>query len=415
MEPENQNPGNPLVSRAMYNTYLVLLYLGLLLLIIGIPILADGNEDESLPWLITGVLLTVAGSVLMLIMFYRFWDFVIRAMKASGLTPSIETPGKAIGYLFIPFYNFYWIFQTFGKLPKDLNALATSGNIPDRLPEHLGNTIAVLVLVGVIPYVGYVTSFISAYIMLPVFIRKITRHIDGLPDKDAFTGPLAREDKMGRLPDLESIHDHTVFFNSRVNGINLPVGIAFFLGLLLTHLIWMLASAGMFRSFPLMFGRYYLPMLFSDAVMVTAFLLLIRSVRKNILLFVAYGITVMLLGLLKRYVFSFTLLDPQEMAASPVMLPRMINDFLFAALFMAGVVYSIRYLGLKWWTIGAGLIAAYLAAYLLTELIGLPLGSGFYFSFRFLTLSVISAAIQGFSIWYGIWYFALKRGIAAAA
>jgi hypothetical protein len=398
----------------MYRTYLVLLYLGFLLLIVGILILADGNDDESLPWIVIGVLLNVAGSILMLIMLYRFWDFVIREMGASNLTPSIETPGKAIGYLFIPFYNFYWIFQAYGKLPKDLNVLAESRNIPDRLPENQGNIIAALVVIGIIPYLGYVTSFISAFILLPVFIWKVIRHIEHIPVSASKPGADKTEEPAGPLPDLESIHDHGLFFNARENGINFPVGIALFLGLLVTHLIWMLGSAGMFRGFFFMFGRYYLPLIVSDVILVAIFLFLIHSVKEHTVLIIAYGVCVMLLGLLKSYVFSHTLMDPQEMASGQAVLPRMINGFIFAALYMAGVVYSIRYFGLAWWSIIAGLISAYFAAYLLTEFLGLFMGSGFFFRFRGLFLNIIGCAVQGFSIWYGIRYFAIKKSMAVA-
>jgi hypothetical protein len=413
MEPTDHSPTKKLVSRSMYLTYLVLLYLGLLLLIIGIPLLADGNEDESLPWIVMGVLLNIAGSILMLIMVYRFWDFVIRAMGASHLTPSIETPGKAIGYLFIPFYNFYWIFMTYGKLPKDLNALAASRNVEERLPEDTGTIIAALVVVGVIPYVGYVTSFISAFIMVPIFIRKIIRYIDNLPDTEAISGSVTGEGSIGSVSDLESIHDHTVFFNAKENGINFPAGIALFIGLVITHLLWMIGNHAFRPGFFSIFARYYLPLMFSDVFLVTAFLYTIHSIKKDITLFIAYGIALVLLGILKSYLFRFTLMGVQDMGGSVITFPRMISVFFYAVFFMAGLVYSIRYYGTKWWSISGGLACAFLAAYLVTELIGLTMGSGFYFRFRNLILSIVTYAIQGFSIWYGIRYFVLKKGMFA--
>jgi len=413
MEQKYQSPNNPLVSRSMYITYLVLLYLGLLLLIIGILILADGNVDESLPWIVTGVLMNIAASILMLVMLYRFWDFVIPAMNVSGLTPSIDTVGKAIGYLFIPIYNFYWIFQAYGKLPKDLNALAEHENIANRLPENEGNIIAALVVIGVIPYVGYVTSFISAFILLPIFLRAVIRQIEGLPVTGVPAGSAAMERGTKTLPDLESIHDHTIFFDTKQHGINIPVGIALFLGLLASHLIWEVGSTGMLRGFFMMFTRYYLPLIISDVIMVAVFLVMIHAVRKEIVLFTVYGLIIVLLGLLKMYVFSLTMRYSEEMAANSIMLPRMINTFLYAAFFMAGVIYSIRYLGMNWWTIGAGLIVAYIASYLLSELVGLTMGSGFFFSFRFLIIDIIGYAIQGTAIWCGIRYYAIKKGITA--
>ena len=119
------------------------------------------------------------------------------------------------------------------------------------------------------------------------------------------------------------------------------------------------------------------------------------------------------IGIVKRYVFSFTMMDPQEIDYSSILLPRIIGGFFYAAFFMAGVVYSIQYFGTKWWSISVGLIGAYIAAYLLSEILGLFVGSGFYFRFRSLTFSIICSAIQGMAIWLGIRYFARKQGIAS--
>ncbi len=415
MEAHVQIQKKPLVSRSFYIIYLVLLYTGLVLLIYGIPLLLDGNEDESLPWLVIGVLLNVGASVLMLVMFYRFWDYTIKEMKASGQTPAIDSPDKAIGYLFIPFYNFYWIFMTYGKLPKDLNQLAASKNVKERLPEDTGTIIAALVLVGVIPYVGYVTSFISGFIMLPIFIRKIIRFVEALPFTEAILGEDISIESTEPLQVFETIHDHTRVFNAKENGINFPAGIGLFIGLVITHLLWILGDPALRGGFFLnLLARYYLPMIIIDVFLVSTFLLIIHSIKKDMTLFITYGIALVMLAILKGLVFKYTLLSIQEIGAPVVSFRRIISVFCYAAFFMAGLVYSIRYYGIRWWSISGGLVCAYLAAYLLTELIGLTMGSVFFFRLRDMVISLVTYAIQGFALWYGIRYFALKKGIIAA-
>ncbi len=411
MEPTDQIPAKQLVSRSMYIIYLVLLYVGLVLLIIGIALLLDGDEDESLPWIIIGALLNVGASVLMLIMFYRFWNYTIQEMKASGQTPAIDSPDKAIGYLFIPFYNFYWIFLTYGKLPKILNAIAATKKMEERLPEDTGTIIAALVVVGIIPYLGYVTSFISAFILLPIFTRRIIRFVEAIPVTENITQKDTGTRIEEPLQDLEIIHDHTRVFNAQEDGINFPVGIALFIGLVITHLLWILGNHAFKPGFFMIFARYYLPLILSDVILVSAFLFCIHSIKKDIWLFITYGLALVLLGILKSLLFRFTLAGIQGMSGSVVTFPRMISVFIYASFFMAGLVFSIRYYGIKWWSISGGLACAFLAAYLLTELIGLTMGSGFYFRFKNLILSIVTYAIQGFSIWYGMRYFAIKKGI----
>ena len=39
------------------------------------------------------------------------------------------------------------------------------------MSENIGDTIPVLLLIGIIPYVGYVTSAITLFILYPVFIN----------------------------------------------------------------------------------------------------------------------------------------------------------------------------------------------------------------------------------------------------
>ena len=52
--------------------------------------------------------------ILMLIILHRAW----RVIQPAGVR---STPGKAVGFLFIPFFNLYWIFVAFVGLAKDWN------------------------------------------------------------------------------------------------------------------------------------------------------------------------------------------------------------------------------------------------------------------------------------------------------
>ena len=59
------------------------------------------------------------------------------------------TPGKAIGFLFIPFYNLYWIFQAFWGFAKDYNSyIARHKVVVSRLPEGLFLSLCILSLIS---------------------------------------------------------------------------------------------------------------------------------------------------------------------------------------------------------------------------------------------------------------------------
>jgi hypothetical protein len=56
----------------------------------------------------------VVHTVMTLVLLYNIWNVL-----QDGVTQ--VTPGKAIGFLFIPFYNFYWVFRVWGGYAKDYN------------------------------------------------------------------------------------------------------------------------------------------------------------------------------------------------------------------------------------------------------------------------------------------------------
>lgn len=66
----------------------------------------------------TMVALIIAIAVLLYILHYRLWQ-VVQDGQAS------TTPGMAIGLLFVPYFNFYWIFRAQYGLAKDLNSYVT--------------------------------------------------------------------------------------------------------------------------------------------------------------------------------------------------------------------------------------------------------------------------------------------------
>ena len=50
---------------------------------------------------------------------YRAWSCLLAGNPST-------TPGKAVGFMFIPFFNIYWIFVAIAGLPKDWNRIVSS-------------------------------------------------------------------------------------------------------------------------------------------------------------------------------------------------------------------------------------------------------------------------------------------------
>ncbi len=146
------------VKAASFGTWAWFLVGGILLIIIALVAMGmitkshEGSETGGgegmllamLGLMGVGYLLTVISVIVFYIYLYRAW----LCLQPGGLARS--TPGKAIGFLFIPFFNLYWFFQAIHGLSVDWNR--TIASYPDlraihRLPEGLFLSFCVLALV----------------------------------------------------------------------------------------------------------------------------------------------------------------------------------------------------------------------------------------------------------------------------
>jgi O-antigen ligase len=68
------------------------------------------------------------------------------------------TPGKAVGFLFIPFFNLYWIFVAIGAYAKGFNSFILRNKIPaKRLSEKLFITQCILIILVIL--IGWVIRY----------------------------------------------------------------------------------------------------------------------------------------------------------------------------------------------------------------------------------------------------------------
>jgi len=117
----------------------------------------DAYETSSMPFGIgyilgvgMGVALLITGFIFFYVAHYNYWKLVQR--------PDVTTtPGKAVGYLFIPFYNFYWIFVSFRGLAVEINKTAAQKKLPNVKTANVGVATAfcILLLLCNIPIVNF--------------------------------------------------------------------------------------------------------------------------------------------------------------------------------------------------------------------------------------------------------------------
>ena len=128
---------------AMLGGGVVLMYLALFLLIHTIFVRPDRDGLVGVIVLfVAGVVCLLIGGIMQYIALYRAWS----CLQYS--TPR-TSPGKAVGFMFIPLFNIYWIFQAYHGLAKDWNRIMSQHPNLMRMPrisEGLALTVCILSL-----------------------------------------------------------------------------------------------------------------------------------------------------------------------------------------------------------------------------------------------------------------------------
>jgi len=116
---------------------------------------------------VISMLSATAFGVISYILLYKFWSVV-----QDGYAPT--TPGNAVGFCFIPFYNLYWIFIAFGILLPTMAACLERKGIRGSIPNpQIGMVFCILTLctpllilvpfLGLVPAVAAVVCYFLLY------------------------------------------------------------------------------------------------------------------------------------------------------------------------------------------------------------------------------------------------------------
>jgi hypothetical protein len=123
-------------------------------------------------FILLGISALIVSVVFEFTLLHRYWEVIQDGYART-------TPGNAVGFLFIPFFNFYWAFVSIWGLSKDVNCYIERHNIQwNGLNEGLALTYPILILSGVvisfipgdfftiIRLLGAIASFIILVILL---------------------------------------------------------------------------------------------------------------------------------------------------------------------------------------------------------------------------------------------------------
>ncbi len=152
------------------------------------PLIAGGGtiEPEHMPFVFIGSVFSTYAFIVFVILLYKMWKIV-------PLPFARTSPGKAVGFLFIPIFQLYWFFPAIWGWTEDFNDFLRQKQIDSqRAPERLGLALAILWLLGGtvgticgfagIPAVGMLLSLLNL-VLFPMFVYKVCTSLNGLPDE----------------------------------------------------------------------------------------------------------------------------------------------------------------------------------------------------------------------------------------
>ncbi len=118
-----------------------------------------------------GLVFTIVMIVMVAVLVYKLWETI---QDGSPRT----TPGKACGFLFIPFFNLYWIFVAYWGWAKDFNAYikdkgVSTPEINETIPLVLCIAVCVMIIPSLIPFVGLFFGLITVGLLFLFFLKAI--------------------------------------------------------------------------------------------------------------------------------------------------------------------------------------------------------------------------------------------------
>ncbi len=335
-------------------TFYSLLYSSAATFFIALALILTDSPEVGLLVLAVALIVMIICFVLFYIILYRLWKFTIAKSYELGIAPSIPTAGQAVGYLFIPVFNFYWLFKGIGKLPLEINAIAKRYDLQKLVPDNLGYIIASLSIVGLIPIVGHVTSAINFLILLPLFLKnciEVCELIDNSDVTPESTTEIISTEKIN----WDSIKEFSSLFNKKKYGVNYLLGIALFIALAITRVLRILIIGG-YEDYYLSTFDYYAIGFAIDLLISILFVASCHIVIKSWAQPFIWGAVIVAIFYFKSIILINSQILPGEdlMKIPSLHIERILKDFIWGFAFMFGFVFAVNVWGPKIWSLIIG-------------------------------------------------------------
>jgi hypothetical protein len=154
---------------------------------VGALIAGQGTiEAEHTAFVLIGSLFSIYAFIVFAVLVYKMW-------KITSPDFARTSPAKAVGFLFIPIFQLYWLFIAIWGWTKDFNAFLRQRQSDSQYaPEGLSLAVAIFWLIGTtigvvsgfagVPVVGTILG-LPNLVLVPLFIYKVCSCLNDLPDE----------------------------------------------------------------------------------------------------------------------------------------------------------------------------------------------------------------------------------------
>lgn len=129
--------------QARFGSLFAAIALSGIVLLLDVICIGDTGETLSGGAIIIGFCVAVGCLIAWAVFHYGLWQLLPEQFRET-------IPGKAVGFLFIPFFNCYWVFRSYMGVNRGLNRLAEANGLPPpRANVGLATAAAVFFVVAV--------------------------------------------------------------------------------------------------------------------------------------------------------------------------------------------------------------------------------------------------------------------------
>jgi hypothetical protein len=192
-------------------------------------------------------------------------------------------------------------------------------------------------------------------------------------------------------------------FDRKKYGVNFLVGAGFFLGMLVSGILWTIYDP-LVHGYPAVFPSagyflaYRIPLLLVYSALLV---LLLHSLRNDWLAAALMGLGTMVLGQAAQLVFRGTVFGAVHMRAAFDPL-TMVNGFLWSFFLVLGIAFALRTWGLRWWSLAAWSVFSALACDLIVQVLYALARSDTRIDLLSLPMDIIEGIVVGSFLYWGI-------------